>query len=153
MLSENFKGRGSSGWKTARGAEVWCKAIGVRTDRDTHGSAACEVQHIVDLFLDYSPCFCLARESSMCAPLVERTTQLRATRPMQRAAEWIPRSSPCVAVRPSLTTIGKCCLVDGKEKNKARESGRTRRFCVDGTVANETLRAFTARNVSPCGIP
>lgn len=35
-------------------------------------------QHIVDLFLDYSPSFYLAREFLYACPLCERTTQLRA---------------------------------------------------------------------------
>lgn len=56
------------------------QAIGVcvRLDEGTHGGAACEVQHIVDLFLDYSPCsISFAREFYT---RLERIAQLRTTR-------------------------------------------------------------------------
>lgn len=43
-----------------------------------HRSTMYGAQHIVDLFLDYSPSFYLAREFLYACPLCERTTQLRA---------------------------------------------------------------------------
>lgn len=43
-----------------------------------HRSTMYGTQHIVDLFLDYSPSFYLAREFLYACPLCERTTQLRA---------------------------------------------------------------------------
>lgn len=73
MLSESFKGRGIRGKRRrgAAGGRDLTQTIAVRTDRGTHGS---EVQHIVDLFVDYSPCATLSRsrERSIRALLFSR---------------------------------------------------------------------------------
>lgn len=103
-------------------------------DRDTHGSVACEVQHIVDLFLDYSPRFCLARESSIRAPL-ERTAQLRAEFRVRC------RSSPFVRhLRPPESAV------DGKKTRLGNPAAHDARI----ELLQNSL-TFTARNVCLAG--
>lgn len=71
MLSESFKGRGIHGKRRQEGgSRDLTQTIVVRTDGGTHG----EVQHIVDLFVDYSPCATpsRSRERSISALLSSR---------------------------------------------------------------------------------
>jgi len=115
-------------------------------DRDTHGSAACEVQHIVDLFLDYNPWLCLARKSSIRARLSSREPRSCVRRDRRDATRcWM--SSAFVAVRSSLTTRGRIgkCLVDGKKAKLGNPAAH------DGSAWMELLqKSPTARNFLLC---
>lgn len=125
VLSESFKGRGV--WIGGKGL---MQAIGVCMDEDTHGSAACEVQHIVDLFLDYSPCsISFARVLYARFSRLERTVQLRTTRQTRRSASLNAFRVCRRAIRASLTSRErKKSLVDKKKnkKNKTYDFGKTR---------------------------
>jgi len=96
MLSESFKGRGIRGKRRQEGgSRDLTQTIVVRTDGGTHGS---EVQHIVDLFVDYSPCATpsRSRERSISAFLSSREPR-SCVRGDWRAMQ---RISECVVLSP-----------------------------------------------------